>query len=88
MPVIGFLHAGSPEQNIKRVAAYRNGLSDAGFVEGQNVTIEFRWADGHVDRLRDMALDLNRRQVAVIAYAGQHGCGTCCPIDHDDPDTA
>ena len=70
MPVIGFLHAGSPEQNIKRVAAYRKELSDAGFVEGQNVTIEFRWADGHVDRLRDMALDLSRRQVAVIATPG------------------
>jgi putative tryptophan/tyrosine transport system substrate-binding protein len=70
MPVIGFLHAGSPEQNIQRVAAYRKGLSDTGFVEGQNVTIEFRWADGHVDRLREMALDLIRRQVAVIATPG------------------
>jgi ABC-type uncharacterized transport system substrate-binding protein len=70
IPVIGFLHAGSPEQNIQRVAAYRKGLSDAGFVEGQNVTIEFRWADGHVDRLRDMALDLIHRQVAVIATPG------------------
>jgi putative ABC transport system substrate-binding protein len=70
MPVIGFLHAGSPEQNIQRVAVYRKGLSDAGFVEGQNVTIEFRWADGHIDRLRDMALDLIRRQVAVIATPG------------------
>ena len=69
-PVIGFLHAGSPEQNIQRVAAYRKGLSDTGFVEGQNVTIEFRWADGHVDRLREMALDLIRRQVAVIATPG------------------
>jgi putative tryptophan/tyrosine transport system substrate-binding protein len=70
MPVIGFLHAGSPEQNIQRLAAYRKGLSDTGFVEGQNVAIEFRWADGHVDRLRDMALDLIRRQVAVIATPG------------------
>ena len=70
MPVIGFLHAGSPEQNIQRLAAYRKGLSDTGFVEGQNVAIEFRWADGHVDRLRDMALDLVRREVAVIATPG------------------
>ena len=69
-PVIGFLHAGSPEQNIQRLAAYRKGLSDTGFVEGQNVAIEFRWADGHVDRLRDMALELIRRQVAVIATPG------------------
>ena len=58
MPVIGFLHAGSPEQNIQRVAAYRKGLSDTGFVEGRNVTIEFRWADGHVDRLREMAVSI------------------------------
>jgi putative ABC transport system substrate-binding protein len=70
MPVIGFLHAGSPGQNIQRLAAYRKGLSDTGFVEGQNVTIEFRWADGHVDRLREMALDLISRQVAVIATPG------------------
>jgi putative ABC transport system substrate-binding protein len=70
MPVIGFLHAGSPEQNIQRLAAYRTGLSDTGFVEGQNVIIEFRWANGHVDRLRDMALDLISRQVAVIATPG------------------
>ena len=69
-PVIGFLHAGSPEQNVQRLAAYREGLSDTGFIEGQNVTIEFRWADGHVDRLRDMALELIRRQVAVIATPG------------------
>jgi putative tryptophan/tyrosine transport system substrate-binding protein len=70
MPVIGFLHAGSAEQNIQRLAAYRKGLSDTGFVEGQNVAIEYLWADGHVDRLRDMALDLIRRQVAVIATPG------------------
>jgi putative ABC transport system substrate-binding protein len=69
-PVIGCLHAGSPEQNIQRLAAYRKGLNDAGFIEGQNVTIEFRWADGRVDRLRDMALELIRRQVAVIATPG------------------
>src|SRR5258708_5976190 len=66
-PVIGFLHQGSAAQNVQRLAAYRRGLSEAGFVEGQNVAIEFRWADGHDDRLPDMVADLIRRQVTVIA---------------------
>ena len=70
MLVVGFLHAGSPEQNTQRLAAYRKGLNEAGFVEGQNVKIEFRWANGHVDRLHDMARDLIDRRVAVIATPG------------------
>jgi putative ABC transport system substrate-binding protein len=70
VPVIGFLHAGSLPQNVQRLEAYRKGLSDGGFIEGQNVAIEFRWADGRVDRLRAMAEDLVHRQVAVIATPG------------------
>jgi len=67
MPVVGFLNGASPSNYGRMVAAFRQGLMEAGFVEGQNVAIEYRWAEGHYDRLPDMAIDLVRRQVAVIA---------------------
>jgi putative tryptophan/tyrosine transport system substrate-binding protein len=66
-PVVGFLHAGSPEPNVKFVEAFREGLSDAGYIEGQNVGIEFRWAKGQLNRLPELADDLVQRRVAVIA---------------------
>jgi putative ABC transport system substrate-binding protein len=67
MPVVGFLHAGVPEANASRVAAFRGGLSQAGFVEGRNLAIEFRWAQNDNARLPELAADLVRRGVAVIA---------------------
>ena len=66
MPIIGFLGPGSAESDAYRVAAFRRGLSEAGLVEGQNCTIEFRWAEGHNDRLPGLASDLVDRRVAII----------------------
>jgi putative ABC transport system substrate-binding protein len=66
IPVIGFLHAGLPESFVHLVAAFRIGLSQSGYVEGQNVTIEYRWANNDNDRLPQLAADLVRRRVAVI----------------------
>ena len=70
LPVIGFLHSGSPQANARRTAAYLKGLRDAGFVEGQNVAIEYRWAMGRDDDLPALAADLVNRKVAVIVTPG------------------
>jgi putative ABC transport system substrate-binding protein len=73
VPVIGFLHGGSFEPRTNLVAAFRRGLGEAGFVDGRNVLIEFRWAQDQSDRLPGMAADLVRRQVSVIATPDNAG---------------
>jgi ABC-type uncharacterized transport system substrate-binding protein len=67
MPVIGYLHVGTSAESRDRVAAFHMGLKELGFVEGRNVAIEYRWADNQFDRLPELAADLIRRGVAVIA---------------------
>jgi ABC-type uncharacterized transport system substrate-binding protein len=70
MPVVGFLDPRSPEANADRVGAFRQGLKDAGYVEGENVAIDYRWAENQMDRLPALAAELVRRRVAVIAASG------------------
>jgi len=70
LPVIGFVNAGSAEPSAGYVAAFRKGLGETGYVEGQNVTVEYHWLEGHFDRLPALMADLVRRRVAVISTQG------------------
>jgi len=72
VPVIGLVNAGSREASASRVAAFRKGLNEAGYVEGQNVTVEYHWLDGQYDRLPSLMEGLVRRRVAVIASPGSN----------------
>ena len=67
MPVVGFLHSGSLSGRENQISAFREGLADSGYIEGKNVLIEYRWAEGHYDLLPELVSGLLRRQVAVIA---------------------
>ena len=70
LPVVAFLRTGSADTNARNVAAFRKGLNETGYVEGQNVTVEYHWLEGQYDRLPALVADLVRRQVAVIATIG------------------
>jgi putative ABC transport system substrate-binding protein len=70
MPVIGFLHTASPDGYAEFIAKFLQGLKETGYVEGNNVTIDYRWAEGQIDRLPAMAADLVRGQVALIVASG------------------
>src|SRR5262245_21408249 len=75
MPLVGILNPGSAVATRYLIDALRGGLSEAGYVEGRNVAIEYRWADGHYDRLPELALELVRRRVTVIAALGSSAPG-------------
>jgi hypothetical protein len=84
MPVIGFLDSRAPEEMTSRLGAFRRGLKEAGYVEGENVAIEYRWAENRIDRLPELAAELVRRQVDVIVRRQPSGAG-CQGGDADDP---
>jgi putative ABC transport system substrate-binding protein len=70
MPVIGFLSSASPGPFASFLGAFKQGLSEASYIEGQNITIEYRWAEGHYDRLPALAVDLVGRKVDLIIASG------------------
>src|SRR5262249_24851571 len=93
VPVIGFLNPASPDAFADRLRAFRQGLKDTGYVQGQNVAIVSRWAEDHLDRLPALAADLVRRQVAVIATVTSHStfaataATTSIPLSFPSPKT-
>ena len=70
MPVVGFIREGSARGNARWVGGFQKGLSESGYVEGENVTVEYHWLEGKYDRLPELLADLVRRRVAVIATLG------------------
>src|SRR5882672_10719428 len=80
MPVIGVLSSGAPDDQVNLVNATRQGLKEAGYIEGQNLTIEYRWAEGRYDRLPTLAAELVNRQVALIIAAGGSDPGRAAKV--------
>jgi putative ABC transport system substrate-binding protein len=80
--VIGFLDSGFPADQVNLVAATRDGLKEAGFIEGQNLAIEYRWAEGKYDRLPGLAAELVDRRVALIVAAGGSDPGRAARAPH------
>ena len=80
MPVIGLLSTTSPDTYVDRLRAFRQGLKETGYVEGENVAVEYRWAENRMDRLPELAADLVRRKVALIATVGAKGATATVPI--------
>ena len=70
IPVVGFLGASSPETNVERLRAFRLGLKEMGYVEDDNVTVLYRWAENRIDRMAELAVDLAQREVAVLVTFG------------------
>jgi len=86
LPVVAFVNGGSADANARNVAAFRKGLSETGHVEGQNVTVEYNWLEGHYDRQPALLADIVRRQVAVIAVPANVSAAPSQSCDSDDPD--
>jgi putative tryptophan/tyrosine transport system substrate-binding protein len=85
IPVVGFLHSQSADAFSEPVRGFREGLKEAGYIEGENVAIEYRWAENQIDRLPELAAELVSRRVAVIATTGGPApavCGQRCNDDH------
>src|SRR5580698_8144998 len=70
LPVVGVLSPGTPETDTRNMAEFRKGLSEAGYVDGQNVNVDYRWLEGHYDRLPALLADLVHKQVTIIATPG------------------
>jgi hypothetical protein len=86
VPVVGFVDFGFANAAAERVRAFRKGLGETGYIEGQNVTVEYHWLEGQNDRVPALIADLVRRRVAVIVTRRRtrYACGQSC--DNDDPD--